>query len=88
MDIKLVKEFLKIDYDDEDNYIEFLIQVAKEYIKNSVTVYDETRALIRMLILAIVSDLYRNRAYTIDEKEEKSYVIKSILLQLQLEEGV
>ena len=88
MDIKLVKEFLTIDYDDEDNYIEFLIQVAKEYIKNSVTVYDENRALIRMLILAIVSDLYRNRAYTIDEKEEKSYVIKSILLQLQLEEGV
>ncbi|OSA88814.1 UNVERIFIED_ORG: hypothetical protein B2H93_17270 [Clostridium botulinum] len=86
MDLQQVKQFLRIDFDDDDSYIILLIDVAKEYIIGAVGKYDETSARYKLLLLNIVSTLYENREYTIDKTNEKvAYTLKSIILQLQLE---
>ncbi|NFN09408.1 head-tail connector protein [Clostridium botulinum] len=86
MDLQQVKQFLRIDFDDDDSYIILLIDVAKEYIIDAVGKYDETSARYKLLLLNIVSTLYENREYTIDKTNEKvAYTLKSIILQLQLE---
>ena len=35
-----VKQFLRIDYDDEDNFLELCIQNAEEYIRDAVDDFD------------------------------------------------
>lgn len=86
MDLEQIKQFLRVDFDDDDSYIILLIDVAKEYIIDAVGKYDETSARYKLLLLNIVSTLYENREYTIDKTNEKvAYTLKSIILQLQLE---
>ncbi len=86
MGLQQVKQFLRVDFDDDDSYIILLIDVAKEYIIDAVGKYDETSARYKLLLLNIVSTLYENREYTIDKTNEKvAYTLKSIILQLQLE---
>lgn len=85
MDLDNIKDFLRVDFDEDDDYINLLIDVAKEYIVDSVGKYDETIARYKLLLLNIVSTLYENRQFTIDKSNEKvSYTLKSIIMQLQL----
>lgn len=87
MQLTDVKTFLKVDFDDDDEYIQLLIDVAQEYIVNAVGNYDETKALVRLLSLTIISTLYQNREYTIETANEKvQYTLKSMVSQLQLDE--
>ena len=85
MDLSTVKDFLKVDFLDDDSYILFLIDVAKEYITDAIGEYDETSARHKLLALNIIANLYENRLYTIDKSNEKvMYTIRSMILQLQL----
>lgn len=87
MDLEAIKKFLKVDFDDDDLYIMLLIDVAKEYIVDSVGQYDETIARHKLLLLNIISTLYENRQYVVDKSNEKvAYALRSIILQLQLGE--
>ena len=43
MDLQTVKEFLKVDFDDDDNYITFLVDVAKEYIEDCLGSYNDSK---------------------------------------------
>jgi uncharacterized phage protein (predicted DNA packaging) len=85
MNLDQIKNYLHVDFDDDDEYINLLIDVAKEYIVDSVGKYDDTIARHKLLMLNIVSTLYENRQFTIDKSNEKvSYTLKSIIMQLQL----
>lgn len=86
MDLETIKQFLKVDFPDDDIYITLLIDVAKEYIVDAVGLYDETIARHKLLLLNIISTLYENRQLVIDKSNDKvSYTLKSIILQLQLD---
>ena len=84
MKLDEIKEFLRVDFDDDDKYISLLIDVAKEYIIDSVGQYDDEGARYKLLLLNIISTLYENRSYTITENEKVAYTLKSMILQLQL----
>lgn len=85
-EIEEVKKFLKIDYDDEDDYIKLLIDVAKEYISNSIAEFNESSARMKLLLITLVSTLYENREYTVNTNNEKvAYALRSMCMQLQLE---
>lgn len=87
MDRETIKKFCKVDYDDDDWYFDLLIDVAKEYFEAAITTYDETKARHKLLILNLIKTLYEERAYTVDESNTKiSYTIRSMILQLQLDE--
>lgn len=84
MDLSTVKDFLKVDFEDDDSYILFLIDVAKEYITDSLGFYDNTRQKQKYLLLTLIQDMYNNRSYTVKEDEKTRLTIRSIVLQEQL----
>lgn len=84
MDLSTVKDFLKVDFSDDDSYILFLIDVAKEYITDSLGFYDNTRQKQKYLLLTLIQDMYNNRSYTVKEDEKIRLTIRSIILQEQL----
>jgi len=87
LEITEVKKFLRVDFDEDDQYISLLMDAAKEYIIHAVGFYDETKALIKLIALTFISSLYEKRSYTVEEAGEKvSYILKSAILQLQLSE--
>lgn len=87
-ELEEVKQFLKIDYDDEDNTIELLIGAAKEYITNSIREYDSSSSRMKLLLMTLVSSMYENKEYTINVNNEKvRHIIRSMCMQLQLEDS-
>lgn len=87
MDITYVKDFLKVDFADDDNYIKLLCDVAEQYVINAIGKCDEENPLVKLLMLVIISTLYENREYTVDTANEKvQRTLRSMVLQLQLDE--
>ena len=87
MTLEEVKNFLKVDFDDDDSLITLEIAAAEEYIADAVGQYKESSARMKLLLLNIVSTLYENRVYTVLQANEKvQYSHRSMVLQLQLED--
>lgn len=85
MDIKEIKEFLKVDFSDDDNYIILLRGVAIEYIEDSIGRFNPSKAKHRLLALTIIDTMYKERSYIVDSKNLGiQYIMKSIVLQEQL----
>ena len=93
IDKNYVKQFLRVDFDDDDSYIELCIDAAKEYVKNSVGkpvikesgTLDESNPLVKLLLLNLCVDMYERRSFTTDKMSEKTrYTIRSIIRQLEL----
>lgn len=81
MNIDVLKEYLRIDNEDEDNLLETILLASKAFVK-SYTGLDEIALNkledIPMAILALSAEMYDNRQFTVD-KSDVSPVIKIIL---------
>lgn len=85
MELLEIKNFLKIDFDDDDNYIELLKEVAIEYIEDAIGKFNPKRAKQKYLMLTLIKDMYSKRSFAVDKTDEKiRYIIKSIIIQEQL----
>lgn len=82
-----IKKYLRIDFDDDDSYLDLLIEAAKEYIEAAVGAYREDCARHRLLLYTLVATMYENRQFTIEKGDQVAYTLKSMILQLQLEEA-
>ncbi|MBU5331418.1 head-tail connector protein [Anaerocolumna aminovalerica] len=86
MDLTLVKNFLRVDINDDDEYLKLLIEVAKEYIIAAIGKCDESKPRVKLLMLNIISNLYETRQFTVDKANEKvQYALKTMITQLQIE---
>ena len=87
MDKKKVKEYLRVDFDEDDGIIEQMMAAAENYIIAAVGKYDSSNEKANMLFMALVQDLYDNRTLMVTEQQKKrmSYTFGSIILQLQLQ---
>lgn len=91
--LEFVKTHLRVDIDDDDAYIEFLIEVARESVISYVGECDETKAKVRMLMLGIIGTLYEQRTSVSDKSsvvkrsDELRYTYKNLIMQLQMERG-
>ncbi|MBR2175467.1 MAG: head-tail connector protein [Clostridia bacterium] len=84
MELDEVKGFLKVDFDDDDNYISLLIDAAREYVVDALGKCDENIARVKLLMMVIITELYENRSFTVDTANQKAqYTIRSIINQLQ-----
>lgn len=85
MTIDTVKEYLRVDIDEDDKIIQQMMAAAEGYIVGAVGKYDPENEKANLLYLAIVQDLYENRMLMVTEQQKKkmSYVYASIILQLQ-----
>lgn len=85
MNFEEVKEFLKVDFPDDDNYINLLIEVAIEYVNDAIGIFNPSKAKHRLLVLTIIDTMYKERSYVVDSKNSSiQYILRSIVLQEQL----
>jgi uncharacterized phage protein (possible DNA packaging) len=80
-----VKLFLKLDSDDDDNYVKLLIEVAKEYVTSQIGECNQAKARVRILMLTLIANLYENRQFTVDKNDKVQYVLNIMIAQLQME---
>lgn len=86
MTIEEVKKYLRVDFSDDDEMITLMIEAAKEYIASAVGKYDDNIFRLRLVLLALVSDMYENRTYTAANQSEKTkQLVRNMLLQVSLE---
>lgn len=83
MNLELLKQALRVDYDDDDKLIQLLQDGAAVYIEKATGAeYDETDPQHEILMIALVEEAFRNRSYTIEGKSNNvRSMIKSIVLQ-------
>ena len=87
MELSELKEYLRIDGDDEDGLLRRLEKAAREYIASAVGVYDETDPTAEQLLGVMVQDMYDHRQLMqadVQEKKRIQYTYGSLLLQLQM----
>ena len=85
MTLAEAKAFLKVDFNDDDDFIKLLIDVAEEYIIDALGKCDETVARVKLLMRIIVGELYEKRSMTFDidhTNQKVQYTIRSIINQL------
>lgn len=86
-----VKDYLRVDGEDDDQMVFSCVKAAYRYILDGVGEFDEDSPTAEMLLLAITQDLYDNRTLTESEQQWKmrqSYTYQSIILQLQMEKSL
>ena len=91
MTLEQVKDYLRVDGDDDDNTIQVMMEAAKEYIISAVGEYDEEDKTARILFCAIVQNLYDNRELMqsdIQQRKAIEYTFKSMILQLQMKKAL
>lgn len=83
------KQYLIVDYNEHDKYIEELIQSAEDYLIDSIDDYsikianDRFKRKARLCALVIVKDCYDNKSFVTKDNERIRTIISSILLQMQ-----
>ena len=90
MTIEEVKDYLRVDGDDDDNIIRIMMEASKEYIISAVGEYDEEDKTAN-LFCAIVQNMYDNRELMqsdIQQRKAIEYTFKSIILQLQMKRAI
>lgn len=87
MDKEKVKQYLRLDYDDflVDNFI----LISESYLKDAIDNFDKKieneqfKAKAEMVQLVIIQELYDNRNQAKKDSTDFSYVIRSMISQLQ-----
>lgn len=79
-----IKDYLRIDFDDDDTLLNTIILAGKEYIINAIGYVDMSKATFRVLLYTICADLYERRSYLIDKAIQTNKIINGLILQLQL----
>ncbi|WP_243114115.1 head-tail connector protein [Clostridium botulinum] len=82
------KEFLKVDYEDEDTFIQSLIEASEQYLKNATgRDFDSNNQLAKLYCRVLINDWFRDRSLTItgnalNVSDKVKYTLQSILMQL------
>lgn len=82
LDLEFVKDYLKIDYNDDDKELELYIQASFSYIKNntrmSLEELDEKPDLI-VIALQLISHFYENKVVSVKQGTNIDKMFTSIL---------
>lgn len=86
-----MKNFLRIDYEEDDNTLQALGLAASSYLDNAIDdlsslIKDEgTKERVKRVAFLLVQDWYDNRDQ--EERKEVSYTVRALLTQLQAAGG-
>ena len=87
MNKEKVKQYLRLDYD--DSLVDNFILISESYLKDAIDNYDEKvknesfKAKAEMVQLVLIQELYDNRSQAKKDTTDFSYVIRSMISQLQ-----
>lgn len=83
------KNWLRIDFIEDDALLTMLISAAEAYLKNATGVeYDENNHLAKLFCMTLISDWYENREMIGKASDQIRPIINSILMQLTYGGGV
>ena len=91
MDLEDIKNYLRIDGDEEDGLLRTMIDAGKEFIRSAVGEYDDTDSTAQVLLAAVVQNMYDNRELMQSEQQVKKrieYTFQSMILQLRMKYGL
>lgn len=87
MDKEKIKQYLRLDYD--DSLIDNFILISESYLKDAIDNFDKKikneqfKAKAEMVQLVLIQELYDNRSQAKKDTTDFSYVIRSMIFQLQ-----
>ncbi len=88
INLERAKEYLRIDYEDENLYIQSLIEISEIYIESMVGVSYKTDEkalnLANLLQLKLISDMYEQRSTEVQNNTKQDRIVTSILDKLSL----
>lgn len=91
MTLEDVKNYLRIDSEDDDTYLSELLEVSLIYIDSMVgeayKTDDKAIKLATLLQKKLISDMYENRGTEIPNNTKKDIIVTSILDKLSLYVG-
>lgn len=88
MQLEELKQYLRIDSDDEDVTLLILQLEAEEYLLGAGISKDYTKNRYKLAIMLLVADGYENRQVRLYDKiSTVSDRLSRLILQLQMEEG-
>lgn len=82
-----VKTYLRIDGEDEEDFLVLLLGAARKYVLAQIGGCNEEDERVRMLLLALVSDMYEKRSLTAAKGEGIRHIVNTVIMQLQFEGG-
>lgn len=92
LDLQEVKEWLRIDYDEDNSQIQLLIDTAETYLKDSIDNFDTKLAndtdgsfknKAKLVMLVLITNWYDSRDFTeLDVDEKVRYTITSLMKQM------
>lgn len=90
MDLEFVKNYLRVDTDEDDSLINHLIKSANAYMSGAIDEYDSKmeiegfKLMAQLVMLTMISEWYDNRLYTKNSNYDKvSKIVTSMIQQLQ-----
>ena len=87
MDKEKVKQYLRLDY--EDSLVDDFILISESYLKDAIDNFEKKieneqfKAKTEMVQLVLIQELYDNRNQAKKDSTDFSYVIRSMISQLQ-----
>lgn len=82
------KDYLRVDFDDDDGLIDNLLLAADEYLTGAVgTNYDKNSERAKMLQRIVIQDLYDSRGMSEIASSRTRQLVSDFALQLRLEMG-
>ena len=87
LNLNKVKNYLKVDYTDDDVIIETYIIATEKFLKKLCgknEFQEDKQELAEIYMLAMISELYNSRNLTVDKAEQRvRTIMQSILNQLR-----
>lgn len=78
-----VKNWLRIDFSEDDALLTTLISAAEEYLKNATgKTFDNTNDLAKLFCLVLITDWYENREMIGKASEKVRQTVESMVAQL------
>lgn len=86
MDIEKLKEYLRVDYDDDDATIQLMLDAVLDEMDEVIPKFDRDAPTNRqkLLIFAYVKELYDGRGNMAASQEKMRYAIQSMMLKEML----
>ena len=87
LNLNKVKNYLRVDFDDDDAIIETYIIATEKFLKTLCEkdeFEEDKQELAEIYMLAVISELYNSRNLTVDKAEQRvRTIMQSLLNQLR-----
>ena len=92
MDLEFVKNYMRIDGNEDDPYLQDLIEISGIYIDSMVgEIYKSDTKLLKLSTLLqqkLIADMYESRGTQIPSGTKTDRIVESILMKLSIAEEV